>query len=128
MAVRHGGGGGGGGLKALAAAVPHFVLGFVAMAALRTAGDAHTAGGGKVLGVLDAPRWKASADWLGGTLGTKYLLGAGLAAVGLSVNVEAFRGAGIKPFVVGGLGAGIVGGVGLATALALASLGQAAKA
>ena len=40
MAVRHGaaaaGGGGAGGLKALAAAVPQFVLGFVAMAALRT--------------------------------------------------------------------------------------------
>ena len=122
MAVRHGAvGGGGGGLKALAAAVPQFVMGFVAMAALRTAGDAHIASGGTVLG-LDGKRWKEGADWLGGTLGTKYLLGTGLAAVGLSVNFEAFRGVGIKPFAVGAAGASIVGGVGLAVALLLASM------
>jgi uncharacterized integral membrane protein (TIGR00698 family) len=129
MAVRHGtAAGGGGGLKALAAAVPHFVIGFIAMAAIRTAGDAHTAGGGRVAGVLDAKQWKSSADWLGGSLGTKYLLGTGLAAVGLSVNFEAFRGVGIKPFLVGGVGAAAVGSVGLTVALLVASMSQGAAA
>jgi len=122
FAMRHSGGGGGFSAKALAAAVPSFVLGFLAMAALRTAGDAQLASGSKALGVLEAKAWKDGADWLGATLGTKYLLGTGLAAVGLSVEFSAFAGAGIAPFAVGAAGASIVGGVGLAVALLVASL------
>ena len=74
--------------------------------------------------MLDAKQWKASADWLGGSLGTKYLLGTGLAAVGLSVNFDAFRGVGLKPFVVGGVGTAAVGSVGLTVALLVASMSQ----
>jgi len=123
MAVRHNAASSGGfSPKALAAAVPTFVLGFLAMAALRTVGDWQLGGGGKALGVLEAKEWKAGADWLGSQLGTKLLLGTGLAAVGLSVDLKAFRGAGVAPFAVGALGASIVGGVGLATALLVASM------
>lgn len=115
LAVRHGAAGSGGG--SLAAAVPAFVLGFVAMAAVRTAGDSLFAGG------ASANEWRAGMDWLGGVLGTKVLLGTGLAAVGLSVDFAAFRGVGLMPFAVGGAGASIVGGVGLAVALGLSRLG-----
>ena len=137
LAMRHGGGSAGGGGASLAAAVPAFVLGFIAMAAVRTAGDAYfsqAAGGGGADGggagggggAIDAKQWKQWMDWLGGTLGTKYLLGTGLAAVGLSVDFAAFRGVGVKPFVVGAAGASLVGGVGLSVALVLASMAPAA--
>ena len=108
--------------KAIAAAVPGFVGGFLLMAAIRTAGDAQIASGGKALGLLDKESWKAGADWVGASLGTKYLLGTGLAAVGLSVDFGAFAGVGVMPFAVGAAGATIVGGVGLGTALLIAAM------
>ena len=125
MAVRHAAGGAGGGgfsMKALAAAVPGFVGGFLAMAALRTAGDWQLAGGSSALGLFDKQTWKDGAEWVGAFLGTKVLLGTGLAGVGLSVDFRAFKGAGIAPFAVGAAGASIVGGVGLGVALLVASL------
>ena len=118
LALRHGAAPKGGGAASLAAAVPAFVVGFVALAAVRTAGDA---GGHALLG-LEPGQWKQGMDWLGGVLGTKYLLGTGLAAVGLSVDLAAFRGVGLAPFAVGGAGAALVGGVGLSVALLLATL------
>lgn len=117
LSVRHGTAGSGGG--SLAAAVPAFVLGFIAMAAVRTAGDTYFAGGAQ------ADEWRTAMDWLGGVLGTKALLGTGLAAVGLSVDFAAFRGVGLMPFAVGGAGASIVGAVGLAISLGVARLGTA---
>jgi uncharacterized integral membrane protein (TIGR00698 family) len=131
MAMRHGAaaaaasGGGGASLAHIAAAVPSFVIGFVAMAAVRTAGDYYTSrdgGAGTLLGVVDAKQWKACMEWLGATLGTKYLLGTGLAAVGCSVKFESFRGVGVRPFVVGAAGASVVGTVGLGVALLASSL------
>jgi uncharacterized membrane protein YadS len=121
MAVKHGAAKGSAG-GSFAAAVPQFVLGFLAMAALRTAGDYQLANGGKALWLLDSASWKQNADWLGATLGTKYLLGTGLAAVGLSVRFEAFRGVGVAPFAVGATGAMLVGGVGLSVALLMSQL------
>jgi uncharacterized integral membrane protein (TIGR00698 family) len=114
--------------KTLAAAVPVFVGGFLAAAAVRTAGDTQLASGGSALFVFDQQTWKSGADWLGGTLGTKVLLGTGLAAVGLSVDLAAFGGAGLAPFAVGAAGASIVGGVGLSVALAMANLAPAVPA
>ena len=113
---------GGFSLAALATAVPSFVGGFLALAAVRTLGDQQLARGGKALGLFDAPSWRQTADWLGATVGTKVLLGTGLAAVGLSVDFGAFRGAGLAPFAVGAAGATIVGSVGLGVALLIASL------
>ncbi|EOD29590.1 hypothetical protein EMIHUDRAFT_113713 [Emiliania huxleyi CCMP1516] len=96
--------------KTFAAAVPAFVGGFLAMAAVRTLGDAQLANGGSALFAFDR---------------TKVLLSTGLAAVGLSVNFAAFHGAGLAPFAVGAAGASVVGGVGLSVALLMASLAPA---
>ena len=127
LAVRYGSGPGvsGGAAKSIAAAVPTFVLGFVAMAVARTAGDAYVSSGQLAGGIVDAQQWKRLMDWVGGDLGTKYLLGTGLAAVGLSVDVAVFRGVGLTPFAVGAAGASLVGGTGLAVALLLSSVAAA---
>ena len=106
----------------LAAAVPSFVGGFLAFAAVRSLGDHQLASGSSALGIFDVSSWRAGADWIGSTLGTKLLLGTGLAAVGLSVRLSAFRGVGAAPFAVGAAGAGLVGGVGLGAALLGASM------
>mmetsp|Transcript_41426 Transcript_41426/g.133675 ORF Transcript_41426/g.133675 Transcript_41426/m.133675 type:complete len:374 (-) Transcript_41426:147-1268(-) len=129
MAVRHAAGATGGvTAKTFAAAVPAFVGGFLAMAAVRTLGDAQLANGGSALFAFDSAQWKGGADWLGAVLGTKVLLSTGLAAVGLSVNFAAFHGAGLAPFAVGAAGASVVGGVGLSVALLMASLAPAVPA
>ena len=123
MAVRHAAAGASAvSASSLFAAVPGFVLGFLAMAAVRTTGDAQLASGGRALGVADGATWRHATDWIGATLGTKLLLGTGLAAVGLSVNVSAFAGVGVLPFAVGAAGASLVGGVGLAVALLASTL------
>ena len=111
MAARHGATAG----IAAKAAFPTFVLGFVGAAGVRTAGDVYFEGD-------DAKRWKEGANFVGGALGTKCLLATGLAGVGLSVDASAFRSAGVRPFLVGGAGAAIVGGVGLASAQLLSRL------
>ena len=123
MAIRHAVGGSSAvTASSVMAAVPGFVLGFLGMAAVRTAGDAQLAHGKRALGLFDAPSWRSGTDWLGAVLGTKVLLGTGLAAVGLSVDFEAFRGVGLRPFAVGAAGASMVGGVGLAVALGMSRL------
>ena len=111
MAARHGATAG----IATKAAFPTFVLGFVGAAGVRTAGDVYFVGD-------DAKRWKEGANFVGGALGTKCLLATGLAGVGLSVDASGFRSAGVRPFLVGGAGAAIVGGVGLASAQLLSRL------
>ena len=104
-------------LKAMSTAVPPFVLGFIGAAAIRTLGDAQLASGSRALGAFERRRWEDGANWIGAMLGTKVLLGTGLAAVGLSVKFDAFRSVGVRPFVVGATGASIVGSVGLAVSL-----------
>ena len=104
-------------LKAMSTAVPPFVLGFIGAAAIRTLGDTQLASGSRALGAFERRRWEDGANWVGAVLGTKVLLGTGLAAVGLSVKFDAFRSVGIRPFVVGATGASIVGSVGLAVSL-----------
>lgn len=106
----------------IAAAVPAFVAGFVAMAGMRTAGDYQLEAGEPALGFLDKREWKEGVDWLGGVLETKVCLGTGLAAVGLSVRFETFKTVGLRPFIVGATGTAIVGGVGLNVALLASQL------
>ena len=106
-------------VAALAAAVPTFVAGFLAAAAARTVGDAQLAAGSRALGAFDAETWRTGVDRTA-AFGTKVLLATGLAGVGLGVQPGAFRGVGPRPFLVGAAGATIVGGVGLAGALAAA--------
>ncbi len=92
--------------------LPAFVLGFVLMALLRTAGDA-SASSGAVFGVLRTEQWHWLTRQIGEVWGAKYLLGTAMAAVGLGTSLRVFKGVGLRPFAVGMAGALVVGGVGL---------------
>ncbi|MGE0814547.1 MAG: YeiH family protein [Vicinamibacterales bacterium] len=99
--------------------VPTFVLGFVAMAAVRSVADAMLGAGQLALGIWDQPAWAAVTSFVGDTAGARWLLGTAMAAVGLNTNVAVFRGVGLKPFAVGLAGALVVGAVGFAMAATL---------
>jgi uncharacterized membrane protein YadS len=128
MAARHAGAGASKGLSAgtLAKAVPTFVLGFVAMAVVRSVGDAQLAAGGHAGYLLAASGWQRLTDLDGGFASTKLLLPMAMAGVGLSVQTKAFAGVGWRPFAVGAAGAALVGGTGLATALIASRVRRAA--
>jgi uncharacterized integral membrane protein (TIGR00698 family) len=98
---------------------PGFVGAFVAMSALRTAGDMTLASSGAALGLLDADSWSHLHKFVGNDLGSKYLLGTAMAAVGLSTSLSALKGVGYKPFVVGAASVGVVGGTGFLSATVL---------
>lgn len=100
--------------------LPVFVLGFVAMAMLRSAGDA-TAADGRALGVFAPETWRAAVATVGDTWGARYLLGTAMAAVGLNTSFAVLRGVGLKPFAVGLAGALVVGAAGFVLALLLGS-------
>ncbi|MCS7310865.1 MAG: putative sulfate exporter family transporter [Armatimonadetes bacterium] len=97
---------------------PMFVLGFLAMALVRSIGDA-TLGGGAAFGVWNADGWKALTTTIGEQWGSRYLLGTAMAAVGLGTSFSVFKGLGLKPFAVGFVGALLVGVVGLVLSLLL---------
>jgi uncharacterized integral membrane protein (TIGR00698 family) len=88
--------------------LPLFVLGFLAMAVIRSIGDAMINAGGNAFGLWDADTWQSIYDTIKTWAG--YLLVVALAAVGLSTNFRSFKGLGFKPFAVG-LGAALVVGV-----------------
>jgi len=93
---------------ALSELFPLFVLGFLAMAAVRTAGDygyAATAG-------LDAAEWSRLTKLLGESWATA-LLATAMASVGLSTNLRSFRALGLKPLWLGASAALLVGATGL---------------
>jgi len=87
--------------------LPLFVLGFLAMATLRSIGDAMIKAGGEAFGLWDAETWHAIYTTLKTWAG--YLLVVALAAVGLSTDFRSFKGLGFKPFFVGLAAAMIVG-------------------
>lgn len=89
---------------------PIFVLGFIAMAVVRSLGD---------LTLQNNSAWQALTAQIGDLWGSKYLLGTAMAAVGLGTSFSVFKGVGFKPFVVGLVGALLVGIVGLIMALLL---------
>ncbi len=97
---------------------PIFVLGFVAMAVVRSLGDL-TLQNGMAFGLLDSASWQGWTTQLGDVWGSKYLLGTAMAAVGLGTSFSVFRSVGLKPFAVGLAGALWVGIVGLLMALLL---------
>ena len=100
-----GGAGKKGGLGALMKrALPTFVLAFLGMAALRSAGDAMLAGGGSALGVLDAAQWKRVCSVLGNDIGSHACLGTAMAAVGCTTSLSVLRGVGPRPFILGAVG------------------------
>ncbi|MBI4473304.1 MAG: putative sulfate exporter family transporter [Acidobacteria bacterium] len=88
---------------------PVFVLGFVVMAVFRSVGDA----------LWNTPEWKALTAQIGDVWGSRYLLGTAMAGVGLGTSFSVFRGVGLRPFLVGLVGALLVGLVGFAMAFFL---------
>jgi uncharacterized integral membrane protein (TIGR00698 family) len=96
--------------------VPMFVLGFVGMALVRTAGDATLGATGAAFGIWDATAWSRLTNQLGDFWASRLLLGTAMAAVGLNTSFAVFKGVGARPFAVGLAGALVVGAVGLVMA------------
>jgi uncharacterized integral membrane protein (TIGR00698 family) len=88
--------------------LPLFIIGFLALAVLRSIGDAGINAGANAFGLWNAEAWKGIytffKEWA-----VNFLVVA-LAGVGLSTRFSAFKGLGIKPFLVG-LGAALIVGV-----------------
>ena len=97
--------------------VPGFVVGFLAMAVVRSFGDWTLTSNGAAFGVWDAARWAAITKSLGDYWASQVLLGTAMAAVGLNTNFAVFKGVGMKPFAVGMAGALVVGAVGMTMAI-----------
>jgi len=104
--------------------VPGFVYGFVGMCLLRSLGDAALASpeGAALLGSFGAEEWRAAAAVVGDTMGSRWLLGTAMAAVGLGTSASALKGVGFRPFTVGMAGAAAVGATGMASALAVGAI------
>lgn len=90
--------------------LPVFVLGFVAMALVRSVGDGIFVG---------SAGWKTVTSQIGDVWGSRYLLGTAMAAVGLGTSFSVFKGIGFKPFIVGFIGSIVVGAMGFLMALVL---------
>ncbi|MCC6673145.1 MAG: putative sulfate exporter family transporter [Planctomycetes bacterium] len=101
--------------------MPMFVLGFLALAAVRTLGE-WTLRDGKALGLFEAGTWHDLVHALADVAGGRYLLGVAMAAVGLGTSLASLRGLGLKPFVVGFSGALVVALVGFALVTALGGM------
>jgi uncharacterized integral membrane protein (TIGR00698 family) len=92
--------------------VPVFLFGFLAMAGLRTIGDAGIDGGGDAFGIWGADAWDSLTDGIRTWAG--YILATAMAGVGLGTSIAQLRGLGAKPFLVGIAAAAAVGGVSIA--------------
>ena len=87
--------------------VPVFILGFLALAALRSIGDAGVDGGGSAYGIWGADAWKDVTHGI--RTSAEYLLATAMAGVGLGTSIAQLKGLGFKPFVVGIAAASAVG-------------------
>ena len=97
--------------------VPAFVIGFVAMAIVRTVGDATLQSTGAAYGLWNAAAWSRLTTQIGDFWASRILLGTAMAAVGLNTSFSVFKGVGAKPFAVGFVGALVVGAVGMTMAI-----------
>lgn len=86
---------------------PLFVLGFLAMAVVRSLGDAGVSGGGLAFGLLDPGAWGRLTKLLGETWAAA-ALGAAMAGVGLSTDLRSLKKLGARPFYVGAASAALV--------------------
>jgi len=111
------GSGGIGGVVSVSSLVPGFVIGFLAMAVVRSIGDWTLTSNGAAFGVWSAAQWTSITKSLGDYWASQILLGTAMAAVGLNTNFAVFKGVGLKPFVVGMAGALVVGAVGMTMAI-----------
>jgi uncharacterized integral membrane protein (TIGR00698 family) len=109
---------GAGGIGAVSTTlVPGFVIGFLAMAIVRSFGDWTLTSNGAAFGVWSAAQWASITKSLGDYWASQILLGTAMAAVGLNTNFAVFKGVGLKPFAVGMAGALVVGAVGMTMAV-----------
>lgn len=92
--------------------IPLFVVGFLLMALIRTAGDFTTDQSGQAFGFFSPAGWEAFYTQAS-SFGSTYLLGMAMAGVGLSTNFHIFKGLGFKPFIIGFIAAVSVGAVSL---------------
>jgi uncharacterized integral membrane protein (TIGR00698 family) len=99
--------------------VPGFVLGFLAMAVIRTIGDYGMRSSGEAFGLIYSGDWTRVTSQLSDYWGSRIFLGTAMAAVGLNTSFSVFQGVGVKPFVVGLAGAVAVGAAGLLMAVLL---------
>jgi uncharacterized integral membrane protein (TIGR00698 family) len=84
--------------------VPLFVIGFLALAILRTLGDL---GGESAFGLLGAEQWRGV---IAGALSvSSWCLGLAMAAIGLGTNLRNLHGLGLRPLAVGFAAATTVG-------------------
>jgi len=97
--------------------VPGFVIGFLAMAVVRSLGDWTLTSRGAAFGMWGAAQWASITKQLGDYWASQILLGTAMAAVGLNTNFAVFKGVGLKPFAVGMAGALVVGAVGMTMAI-----------
>src|SRR5690606_10084454 len=75
--------------------IPLFVVGFLALAFVRTIGDVTVTKFGLAFGVFTSSSWEAFHQ-LASSVGSTYLLGIAMAGVGLSTDFKTFKGLGIK--------------------------------
>ncbi|MFN7019691.1 MAG: putative sulfate exporter family transporter, partial [Fimbriimonadales bacterium] len=80
-------------------------------------GDAQVANG-LAFGIWDTDGWKEFTKAVGETWGSR-ALGTAMAAVGLATSFSVFKGVGLKPFLVGLVGALLVGVIGWSMAFLL---------
>ena len=98
---------------------PVFIFGFLAMAVIRSIGDAGINAGGLAFGLLEAAVWSDVIDFIKNWAGI--FLVVALAGVGLSTNFHSFKALGVKPFLVGLCASAVVGGISI---LAIKLLGS----
>lgn len=83
--------------------LPPFLIGFLLMSLVRTVGDS----------TISSPEsvelWTDTLHFLGKTLGSTWMIGVALVGVGLKLKLDTFKGLGFRPFVIGFLGALLVG-------------------
>jgi uncharacterized integral membrane protein (TIGR00698 family) len=98
--------------------LPLFIVGFLALAVVRSIGDAGINSGGRAFGLWDSGAWEDLFGFVK-TWAVNFLVLA-LAGVGLNTSFRTFKGLGVKPFFVG-LGAALM--VGVVSFIAISLLG-----
>lgn len=88
---------------------PFFIVGFLALALLRTLGDLSLESGGLALGAFSRESFRHLTSLLGDEAAV-LALGTALASVGLTTRLSVFRGLGLRPLFVGLTAALLVSG------------------
>jgi uncharacterized integral membrane protein (TIGR00698 family) len=79
--------------------IPIFILGFLAMAGLRSIGDAGLESGGRAFGIWGDGAWGDLTHGI--RTWAEYTLATAMAGIGLGTSIAQIKGLGFKPFVVG---------------------------